>query len=607
MSIFETLKYQADVCVVGGGLSGMCAAIAAARHGAKVVLMQDRPVLGGNASSEIRMWVCGAHGRDKAETGIIEELKLENLYRNPDMNYSVWDGILYEAVRFQEGITLLLNCSCLDAEMDGNVIRSVKGWQMTTQSYHEVRAEIFIDCSGDSVLAPLSGALYRHGREARNEFDEDIEPKTADRKTMGMSCMIQARQGTTPNSFIPPKWAYKITEEDLKFRKPDMSSPMENFWYLELGGESDTIRDAEEVRDELLKTAYGIWDYLKNDPAEKEKNLYWHLDWVGMLPGKRESRRYVGDYIMTQNDVRSEGRFDDIIAYGGWTMDDHDPAGFRSSGPPNIFHPAPSPYGIPYRCLYSKNIGNLMFAGRNISVTHAAMSSTRVMATCSLLGQAAGTAAALAVHEKETPRGVYERHIRALQEELEDDGCWLPFRKRRLPQLTKNAAFFLLRDGVKEAIEELEALTNGMERPEDEAYNGIRLKQGEAVLMEFGRPAAIESVRLVFDSDLNRETEPEAIVRLKRNMIHNRPLDWPEACVPKTLPKSFELSGITEDGQEVLLHREEDAHQRLYVFVAEGVDRGIVLRIPKCRGSFTGLFSIEAKEMTLTEDRGEKR
>ena len=366
-------------------------------------------------------------------------MKLENLYRNPDLNYSVWDGILYEIVRYQPGIDLLLNCSCLDAEMDGDRILSVTGWQITTQTYHRVKADIFLDCSGDSVLAPLTGALYRMGREGRGEFGEDIAPPLEDKKTMGMSCMIQARQETTPNTFIPPTWAYQITEKDLAYRMPDLSQPTENFWYLELGGEYDAIHDTEWLRDELLKTAYGLWDYLKNDPAQKEKNKYWHLDWVGMLPGKRESRRYVGDYLMTQHDVRAEGRFDDLIAYGGWTMDDHHPAGFRTSEPPNIFHPAPSPYGIAYRCLYSKNIENLMFAGRNISVTHAAMSSTRVMATCSLLGQAAGTGAYLAVKYGTSPRGVYQHHLRELQETLMDDDCWLPFRTRPVSRLTKKA------------------------------------------------------------------------------------------------------------------------------------------------------------------------
>ncbi len=585
MSVFETIVHKTEICVVGGGLSGMCAAIAAARHGSRVLLMQDRPVLGGNASSEIRMWVCGAHGRDHAETGLIEEFKLENLYRNPDMNYSVWDGILYEKVRFQPGIELLLNCSCLDAEMDGDRALSVTGWQMTTQTYHKVEAQIFIDCSGDSVLAPLTGALYRMGRESREEFGEDIAPLRADKKTMGMSCMIQARQETTPNEFIPPAWAYKITEWDLVHRMPDMAQPTENFWYLELGGENDAIHDTEWLRDELLKTAYGLWDYLKNDPQQKEKNKYWHLDWVGMLPGKRESRRYVGDYIMTQHDVRAEGRFEDLIAYGGWTMDDHHPAGFRTSEPPNIFHPAPSPYGIAYRCLYSKNIENLMFAGRNISATHAAMSSTRVMATCSLLGQAAGTAACLAVQNGTTPRGIYQNYMKALQETLMDDDCWLPFRRRPVSELTQKALL----------APEAEVLRNGLDRPDEEGYHGMKLKAGETVVYAFEQPEAVAQVRLVFDSDLNRETEPEEIARLNRNMIHNRPLGWPQAIVPKTLPEAYRILGVKEDGTKEILAETTRVHQRLMVHGVAGRYQAIVLEILKTRGETCGLFAMDLK------------
>ena len=155
--------HKVDLCVVGGGLAGMCAAIAAARHGAKVALMQDRPVLGGNASSEVRMWICGAHGENNRETGIIEEIMLENRYRNPLRNFSIWDSILYEKVRFEPNITLLLNCSCTDATVDDDRIRSVTGWQLTTQTWHTVEADLFADCSGDSILAPLTGAEFRMG------------------------------------------------------------------------------------------------------------------------------------------------------------------------------------------------------------------------------------------------------------------------------------------------------------------------------------------------------------------------------------------------------------------------------------------------------------
>ncbi|MCD7805891.1 MAG: FAD-dependent oxidoreductase, partial [Lachnospiraceae bacterium] len=156
--------HEADFCVVGGGLAGFCAALSAARHGSRVVLMQDRPMLGGNASSEIRMWIRGSDGADMRETGIVEELNLENIYRNPDMNFSLLDGVFYGMAKKEKNLTLLLNCTCFRAEMNGNRILSVTGWQLTTQVYHQVRAAIFADCSGDSVLAPLTGAGWRMGR-----------------------------------------------------------------------------------------------------------------------------------------------------------------------------------------------------------------------------------------------------------------------------------------------------------------------------------------------------------------------------------------------------------------------------------------------------------
>ena len=561
---FRTLHHHVDFCVVGGGLAGLCAAVATARHGAKVALMQERPMLGGNASSEVRMWVCGAHGRDNRETGLVEELMLENLYRNPDYNYSVWDGILYELAAYQENLTLLLNCTCNDCAMEGSRIVSVTGWQMTTQSYHTVHAALFADCSGDSVLAPLTGALTRWGRESREEFGEDIAPAAADRRTMGMSCMLQARQETHPSTFIPPKWAHKYTRADLPHRLPDMDNPMENFWYLELGGEYDAIADTEWLRDELLRMAYGIWDFVKNDPELREKNANWRLDWVGILPGKRESRRYVGDHILTQHDVRAGGHFDDLVAYGGWSMDDHHPGGFRSPEQPTIYHPAPSPYGIPYRCLYSVNIDNLFCAGRNISVTHTAMSSTRVMATCATLGQAVGTAAAIAALYGLTPRGVYEQRIAELQQTLMDDDCYLPFRRRAIPALTRNAV--LACDSP-----EAENLRNGFDRALDGAYNGVAVPLGSAVAYTFPAPEPISRVRVVLDSDLNRDTLPECERRRERNMLHNRPLGWPDAYVPTTLLRAFRIEGVRPDGTAETLYESQDNHRRLISVPADGI------------------------------------
>ncbi|MBQ6019805.1 MAG: FAD-dependent oxidoreductase, partial [Clostridia bacterium] len=521
------------------------------------------------------------------ETGILEELMLENYYRNPDYNYSVWDGVLYAAAAYQPGVELLLNCSCFDCGVRGGRIEWVKGWQTTTQTFHSVRAAIFADCSGDSVLAALSGAEYRFGREAGNEFGEDIAPETADRKTMGMSCMLQAREDTRPSAFTPPPWAYRYTKEDLPHRVPDMSDVNENFWYLELGGEDDAIADAEKTRDELLRVVYGVWDFVKNAPENREKNKFWRLDWVGILPGKRESRRCVGDYILTQNDVRSGGKFDDTVAYGGWPMDDHDPAGFRSEGAPTVFHPAPSPYGIPYRCLYSVNVENLMFAGRNISVTHTAMSSSRVMATCALLGQAVGTAAAIAVKYGETPRGVYRKHLRELQDALSEDDCYLPGYRRALPALTMQAKLVC-------PSPDAENLRSGVDRPLGGGSNRVLIPKGGAAEYRFGEVRYVSRVRLVFDSDLDRETLPEPERSRNRNMLHNRPLGWPDARVPATMTRAFRLEGVREDGKTETLADERNNYLRLRVFPIRGEYRAVRLTTMETWGAEAcGVFAFE--------------
>ncbi len=549
-------NHQVDFCVVGGGLAGMCAAIAAARHGAKVALMQDRPVLGGNASSEIRMWICGAHGENNRETGILEEIALENCYRNPNFNYSIWDSILYEKVRYEPNILLLLNCSCNGLVMDGQRIVAVKGWQTTTQTWHTVEAALFADCSGDSILAPLSGAEFRVGREAAGEFGEDIEPPEADHRTMGMSCLIQAREMPTPQTFIPPVWAYDFpSEADLPYR--DHPLPRGNFWWIELGGEQDSIHDTEEIRDELLKIAFGVWDHIKNHGDHGAEN--WALEWVGFLPGKRESRRYVGDHILTQNDVRAEGRFGDLVAYGGWTMDDHHPAGFRYPGPPTIFHPAPSPFGIPYRSLYSRNIANLFCAGRNISTTHAALSATRVMATCALCGQAVGTAAAIATRHNLSPRGVYQERIHELQEILMDDDCYLPWHARPVPALSR-AARLSASEG------DPEPLRNGLDRPIGGADNGWRGSLGAWVEYSFATPQPIRTLRWVFDSDLNRQG---------RNALSNYPLHMEPQRVPATMIRRFRVEALDEAGNWRVIARQENNYQRLVRVQTEVVTRAV--------------------------------
>ena len=520
------IDYITDLCVVGGGLSGVCTAIAAARHGIKVVLIQDRPVLGGNASSEIRMHIGGAHGKDNRETGIIEEIILENFYQNPQESYTVWDSVIYGKVKAEENITLLLNSSVLDAVCENGEIKSVKAWQSNAETFHRVSAKYFADCSGDSILSTLSGAEFRYGRESKHEFGESIPPDKADNKTMGMSCLIQLRETDRKTTFTPPEWAYKYeSDADLPFKDHDRYN---NFWWIEVGGEWDCIHDTDRCRDECLKIAFGVWDHMKNRGDHGVEN--WVLDWVGFLPGKRESRRYVGECTVTENDVLAGGRFDDVVAYAGWTMDDHFPKGFYyRDGYPTIFHPAPSPWGLPLRCMISKNVKNLVFAGRNISVTHAALSSSRVMATCSVLGQALGTAVAQALETETDIRCV---DVTKLQQTLMRDDCFIPYVSRECPRLTM------------EAKVSSEIVRNGFERGEENCWVG---KAGDSIRYDFAPSGYVSAVRIVFDSDLNREGE---------NITNVYTLDIRESRMPKTLMKAYRLEGETENGEKFELEVE---------------------------------------------------
>ncbi len=534
----KKIEYNTDLCIIGGGMSGLCCAIAAARHGIKVVLIHDRPVLGGNASSEIRMWIGGCHGKDNREGGIIEEIMLENFYQNPSLKYPLWDSVLYEKAKAESNITLLLNSSCLDCTMDGKNIASVKAWQSNAETFHIVTAKYFADCSGDSILSTLSDAEFMYGREAKADFNETIPPDVADKKTMGMSCLFQIRETDHPVEFMPPKWAYKYeTDADLPYKDHFIDN---NFWWIEVGGEWDCIHDTDRCREELLKICYGVWDHMKNYGDHGAEN--WELEWIGFLPGKRESRRYIGKYVVTQNDVESGGHFDDIVAYAGWTMDDHFPEGFYyTKGHPTIYHPAPTPWGLPLRCMISKNIDNLCFAGRNISVTHAALSSSRVMATCSILGQALGTAVAQAIKDNVILDNV---DIKKLQQTLMQDDCYIPWHNREISTLTKTA------DCSDDIIR------NGIDRGEENCWIG---KSGDVIEYNLRADTKINQIRLVFDSDFNREYH---------NMPCNYPLVQTKFKLPKTLICEYRIEGITENG-EVFEININDNHQR---FVKHSID-----------------------------------
>lgn len=564
--MLQRQKLKCDLCVVGGGLAGIAAAISAAREGIQVVLMHERPVLGGNASSEIRMWVCGAHGENNRETGIAEEIALENLYRNPTKSYAVWDTVLYDFVKREKNIELLLNCTCMDAKVSSGdfphnrdtLIKQITGYQMTTQRFIDVEASFYCDSSGDSILAPLTGAHFRLGREASKEFDESCAIATADDMTMGMSCLLQGRETHRAITYKAPECSTKLTNEDFEHRMPDLQSDWENFWYLELGGEQDTIGDTELLRDKLLGLATGTWDYIKNSGKFSADN--WELAFLGFLPGKRESRRMMGEYIITQKDI-TEGRvFDDEIAYGGWPLDDHFPGGFYHRGTPNTDIKTPAPYSLPYRALYSENVHNLFFAGRNISMTHMAMSSIRVMATCMLLGEAVGKAASIAIQNECSCHDVYLKHIATLQEKLLDQDCFLPSKKRTISPLCKAAT-----------LSATDALRNGQDRPHklydsNDATCGYHASIGENIVYCFPN-SDISSVHIVFDSDLDRKTLPGSECERMHNTRSNERLDSPVMHMPKTLCRSFRLVGKCDGKTYTLLdvtdNRKRAWHLRL--------------------------------------------
>ena len=556
-----TIRHEADLCVIGGGIGGMFTAISAARHGAKVVLMQDRPVLGGNCSSEIRMWISGAgtRVRDLQETGIMEEIMLENMHRNPKRNYTVWDALLYEKVYFEPNIELLLNCACMDAETDGDHIVSVTGFQLTTYQCHEVHAKIFADCSGDSILAPLVGAEYMLGREAKETYNEEFGLEVADRHTMGMSLMMQMRETDHPISYTPPAWAYKFPDDEAMNNKPHNLYAMNtNFYWIELGGMEDSIADTEKTRDELLKIAFGVWDHIKNHGDHGAEN--WDLEWVGFLPGKRESRRYKGDYVMTQHDVENCTPFDDTVAYGGWQIDNHLPGGFRmnAKGEGHLQKRRLSePYPIPLRSLYSCNIDNLMFAGRNISASHIAFSSSRVMGTIGVIGQAVGTAAAVAAKYGVLPRKACEEYIEEIQDMLMEDDCFLPGFRRKISPLSLKAKLTC-------DYGDCSLLINGIDRRIWGLDNGYFGKTNKAITYTFDEPTKVNGFRLVLDSDLNREFvegNPDGL-HTSSILFYAYSHNQTTFGFPKCLIKHFKIEAQDENGVWNTVFEEKDNHQR---------------------------------------------
>jgi hypothetical protein len=508
-----------DFCVVGGGMAGTTAALAAARNGAKVVLVQDRSVLGGNASSEIRMHVVGANTTHTGarEGGIVEEIRLDDSARNPQRAYPLFDVLLYEKVKAEPNIKLLLDTICVGAtteEVDGKtVIRTVRAERHLTEDAFTISAKYFADCSGDGRLGLEAGADYRHGRESKDEYSETLAQDVADNKTLGSTILFCARKHDEPMPFVRPDWVRQLKKEDL-YRRTVIEF-CHGFWWAEWGGQLDTIKDNDDIRHELYRITLGLWDYIKNSGDYPEADN-WALDWVGALPGKRESRRFLGPHVLTQQDLLEGRIFPDQVAYGGWPLDIHVPEGIDAVGEkPNIAPKLPHLYSIPLRSLYSRNIANLFFAGRNMSATHVAFGSTRVMATCSVMGQGIGTAAAYGAASDNNSLLcddlTQEPHIGLIQRQLKRDDIFLIGHTNDDPDDKARTATVTASSEVEgwEAASILDGTSRFLKPTwgswsDDEGHGWHSAELPASVELSFEQPVEVNEVHLVFDTGMQR-------------------------------------------------------------------------------------------------------
>jgi hypothetical protein len=432
---------KSDFTVIGGGIAGMCAAIAAARHGVRVVLVHSRPVLGGNASSEIGITINGAanngagpsvYGR---ETGIMDDVKMKILRLNQEKlngftshDFPMMDAAYFDLVYAEKNITVYMNTTAYDCEVENGRITAVMGMQTASERFFRFESPLFLDSSGDGTIAYKSGARFMWGQEGRDDFDESLAPPEKTKYVMGNTILFFPRDVGHPVKFKKPDFAYNVTKQSFwENVKPELhrvfvreGKLFKDTWWIEVGGLRNTITDNENITWELRKIVYGFWDYIKNSGKfEDVENLI--LERITTLPGKRESRRFIGDYILNQNDIDLKTEFFDAVAIGGWSMDAHAQDGLFDPAPATFWHPVPGMYNYPYRTLYSRDIDNLFIGGRIHSATHLAMSSTRNMATLGVGGQAIGTAASLCIKYGVDPRAITEKHIKELQKLLVDD------------------------------------------------------------------------------------------------------------------------------------------------------------------------------------------
>ncbi len=580
------VELACDVFVAGGGMAGVCAAVAAARHGAKVILVQDRSRLGGNSSSEVKMHIVGADcsgGRSGwREGGLIEEFRLDDAVNNPHRGWELWDLLLYDKVKSEPNITLLLDSVVFGSQTKDGQIQQVMVRCDKTEHLYRITAKMYLDCTGDCRLALEAGAEMRRGREAKSEFNESLALDQPDHQTLGSSILFTARDYGKPVPFTPPKWARKVNKGQLALRP--VNSWEYGYWWIEWGGQIDTIRDNERIRFELLAIVMGVWDYIKNS-GDKPGSANWGMDWVGMIPGKRGSRRIIGDHILTQRDLEggSDG-FNDAVAIGGWWMDDHPPSGFdKWQQKPALQVRMPEPYSIPLRSLYSRNIGNLMMAGRNISASHVAFTSGRVMATCSVIGQAAGTAAAFCARQGQTPRTLSQDKARLTELQqilLRDDQTIVHARNADPKDLARSAEVTASSelDGA-DADHVLNGYVRDLPGKTENLWAARMTPEGVWLELSWPQPKTIRHVQITFDTGFQRPLTLTAQDNYNARMIRG-----PQ---PETV-RDYELLYADAGGKTNSLLKVTGNHRRLNRHDFEPIDaKSIRLKITATNGADT--------------------
>eukprot|EP00040_Diaphanoeca_grandis_P032883 m.200152 g.200152 ORF g.200152 m.200152 type:complete len:924 (-) comp32764_c1_seq1:51-2822(-) len=585
---------EADVFVAGGGSAGTSAALAAARSGAKTVLVNGRPVLGGNSGSEVRLSMVGAcgpragSGNDNAlamecrEGGLVEEYQLDNAANNPDLVPDMFSLEILTLVKAEPLLTLFQNTWFVSVQMSNDSatkrIVSAVCEDQGSQRRYIIKAKTYIDASGDGRLGVEAGAEWIQGREGASQYNESLA-QGPDHETEGTSLDYMASDKGHPVTFRPPFWAAKFNKTQFTYRGVSGTRPY-GYWWNEISWPYNTITDGENVTQEALADILGIWDYIKNS-GDHPESANMGLDWVGNVGCKREGRRFVGQYVQSQNDImkvehasppQAPEMYWDGVAYSGWGFDLHNPKGMRDPDhPPFTSHKTPYMFGTPLRSLVSKDVANLFFAGRLASFSHVVYGSQRVMKTCATMGQATGTAAAYSVLNNVDPINLTDstEAVWSIQQQLLRDDAFIIGGLNQDPRdYARNSTITASSQTVGEGVSDGKAVNviSGQSRavvsaggvPNGQGLNGSNrwISQGlpASITLTLEKETPVAEVQLVFDTGMHRKLSFSVVFK-----TNNPASAW--GPQPETV-RDYTIEGLTSSGAWKLLCNVTNNYQR---------------------------------------------